>query len=113
MSDLIRREDVEKTIRKLCDICGEDKKYSGIMCRSCNLDSFIDALESIPSAEPERKKGEWLPHSGDEDWDVCSVCGTGCKRREHGTTGDLSFPWVTEYNYQFCPNCGADMRDNR
>ena len=62
------------------------------------------------SSTVERKTGEWLPHPGDEDWDVCSVCGTGCKRREHGTTGDLCFPWVTEYNYQFCPNCGADMR---
>ena len=64
-------------------------------------------LEQLPSAEPERKKGKWLPHPGDEDWDVCSVCGTGCKRRERGISQYI--PWVTEYNYQFCPNCGAEM----
>ena len=60
---------------------------------------------NLPSAEPERKKGEWIPHPGDDDWDVCSACGTGCKRREHNTGG-----WWREYNYNFCPNCGADMR---
>lgn len=109
MSDLIRREDVAKAIQHICDLCGEQEKYDGIMCGSCYLDSFV--LDDIPSVEPEeRKTGKWLSHPGDEDWDICSVCGTGCKRREHGTTGDFSFPWVTEYNYPYCPNCGAEMR---
>ena len=32
----------------------------------------------------ERKKGEWIPHPNKEfrEWDVCTACGTGCKRRE-------------------------------
>ena len=58
MSDLIRREDVEKTIQRICNLCGEQEKYDGIMCGSCSLDSFV--LEDIPSAEPERK---WIPVS--------------------------------------------------
>lgn len=55
MSDLIRREDVDKAIRSICDLCGEDKKNYGVMCGACNLDSFIRELDDIPSAEPERK----------------------------------------------------------
>ena len=52
MSDLIKREDVAKTIQHICDICGEQKKYNGEMCNSCYLDTFV--LDDIPSAEPER-----------------------------------------------------------
>lgn len=58
MSDLIRREDVDKAIRSICDLCGEDKKNYGVMCGACNLDSFIRELDDIPSAEPERKSAK-------------------------------------------------------
>ena len=46
-------------------------------------------------AEP-RKKGEWIDKSDDIDgaWNYCSVC------MEQAI--DL---------YDFCPNCGADMRE--
>lgn len=60
MSDLIRREDVDKAIQSICDLCGEDKKNNGVMCGACNLDSFIREYEDLPSAEPERK---WIPVS--------------------------------------------------
>lgn len=55
----------------------------------------IDALENLPSAEP-RKKGKWIDKSDDIDgaWNYCSVC------MEQAI--DL---------YDFCPNCGADMRE--
>lgn len=56
MSDLIRREDVANTIQRICDLCGEQERYNGVMCGSCNLDNFV--LDDIPSAEPERK---WIP----------------------------------------------------
>ena len=55
MSDLINREDVENTIQRLCDLCGEYERYNGVMCGACNLDNFIRVLDDIPSAEPERK----------------------------------------------------------
>ena len=198
MSDLIKREDVEKAIRSICDLCGEKKKNNGVMYGACNLDSFIRIFDDITDAKesyewctrgehpckeydyenhcchrwssfiretiadmkaheperitgnavhlcksckytypecpndgkvifgdgkgndnicacseyepksPERKKGRWLPHPGDRDWDVCSVCGTGCKRREHGEAHQ-GITWETEYNYQYCPNCGARL----
>lgn len=58
MSDLIRREDVANTIQRICDICGEQKKYNGVMCGSCYLDTFV--LDEIPSAEQEQR---WTPIS--------------------------------------------------
>ncbi len=52
-------------------------------------------LESLPSAQPERKKGEWRLFDG-PNWYRCSEC--GAVRRQ------ISFM------ENFCPNCGADMR---
>ena len=56
----------------------------------------------------ERKRGKWVPHPNREfrEWDVCTACGVGCKRREYGKELN-GLEWVTEYNYQFCPNCGS------
>ncbi len=61
-----------------------------------------DMVEEMPTIEPERKKGKWIPqdfnkHSGMTSTAVyyypkCSVCGNSA-------------------NYtNFCPVCGADMR---
>lgn len=52
-------------------------------------------LEALPSAQPERKKGRWIDKSNGIEgaWNYCSVCGEQAI--------DL---------YDFCPNCGADMR---
>lgn len=56
ISELVRRKDIEDEINRLCDICGENKKYNGIMCGSCNLDSFISDFENISEA---RESYEW------------------------------------------------------
>lgn len=97
MSDLIRREDVDKAIRSICDLCGEDKKYNGVMCGACNLDSFIREYDDLPSAEPERKKGKW---SNYKDEHSCSVCQSVV----------ISDCWNDEIRYDYCPYCGSDMR---
>lgn len=54
-------------------------------------------LHILPSAQPERKKGKWVDKSGGIEgaWNYCSVCGEQAI--------DL---------YDFCPNCGADMRED-
>lgn len=97
MSDLIRREDVNDLIKQICDACGEGEKYNGVMCRCCRFDDFIGVVDNIPSADPERKKGNWIVKEEDWrkqlEWDECSECG-----------------FATTKQYNFCPNCGADMR---
>ena len=47
--------------------------------------------------------GRWIPHPTELYWDVCSVCGTGCKRREDDNGAEA------QYNYHYCPWCGAKM----
>lgn len=72
-------------------------------------------LDDAPTADiRENVKGEWLPHPNKDfrEWDVCSACGIGCKRREYDIHANGK-KWVTEYNYPFCPNCGADMRGEK
>ena len=58
------------------------------------------AIEQVvkgqPTIEPERKTGKWIDKSGGIEgaWNYCSVCGEQAI--------DL---------FDFCPNCGADMRE--
>lgn len=104
MNDLISRQDAIDKIREVYEY--EFPTASG------EFDEFVvsiipNILRNLPSEEPERKHGEWLPHPHEREWDVCSVCGIGCKRREFEMQfGQERF---TEYSYQYCPNCGARM----
>ena len=69
------------------------------------------ALEKLPSAQPETKQGEWIPHSemytfpGTELTSsggvICSSCGFRTHNRMHKLIG-------CPYNY--CPICGTAMR---
>ena len=64
---------------------------------------FIGTLKNLlaiePTIQPERKKGEWKmepdPYGFFEEIPVCSECGCTTAMRK---------------TYNFCPNCGADMR---
>lgn len=53
------------------------------------------------------KRGVWLSHPSAREYDVCSACGHGIKRREYGVTDGKE--WVQEFGYHFCPWCGAKM----
>ena len=52
-----------------------------------------DAIRKLPPAQPERIRGRWTRDN------ACSEC--GCQ------------PWFSGdiHNYNFCPHCGADMRE--
>lgn len=52
-------------------------------------------LKDLPSAQPERKKGEWTKNNS------CPFCGF--------------LPWYESdiHTLSFCPNCGADMRGEK
>ena len=38
---------ISGTLEDFCDQCGEGKKYNGVMCGACNLDSWMSAIEEM------------------------------------------------------------------
>ena len=65
-------------------------------CRDCFIE---DVLNHLPSVTPQPRKGHWIEHGIDESYAIpvytCSEC-------EHLIGVVVS---------DFCPNCGADMRE--
>ena len=51
-------------------------------------------IQNAPTIEPERKKGKWTKDC------ACEICGFK--------------PWYERdiHTLSFCPNCGADMRED-
>lgn len=68
------------------------------------IDEIRDKMERLPSAQPEREKGEWI-WCGDKH--VCSECDEFalCDAYDVLETGEYQ-----EDLSDFCPHCGADMR---
>ena len=64
MSDLIDRQDVLDVLRNLAfDYmfqCGEYYGENERRLTIINARKAIDVIESLPTAEPERKKGKWM-----------------------------------------------------
>ena len=100
MDDLISRQAAIDAIR------ASTLKFTGFMeMEMYTDDDAVEAIEDLPSAQPERKKGKWK--ETDDGWDgtyyVCSEC--GC-------------PWTLidgtpeDNDMNFCPNCGARMVDD-
>ena len=68
-------------------------------------DADVLALETVPSAQPERKKGQWRNIQIGEWLGVeCTACKIAYDRREVPHVNGGGVAWY------FCPECGADMR---
>ena len=95
MSDYIKREDAIEIIARHDDTDGTIKVFSG---------RFVNGLISaIPPADVrENVRGEWQVVGYDKDYIpivyTCSACG---------------FHTTMELEFDFCPNCGADMRGDK
>ena len=76
-----------------------------------NKDIFVkilDEINKLPSVKQEPKTGHWIEHPTEEDYSVCSRCGIGSRRMEHGKNADGT-KYIDIYSYRFCPYCGARM----
>ena len=103
MSDLISREDAIKVFSQRARILQGEYGDLGGACSGA-----MKIIESLPSAEPERKKGMWLEKEvttvgkcriKELQSAKCSVCG-----RYHTT------PFLYYFgDYNYCPSCGARM----
>lgn len=93
MSRLIDADALERDGWKMSRTVRVDKNTMEIQTRKPT---------DFPTIEPQRMRGKWI-HDGCDiphgvDWMHCSVCG----RRE---------PHVPAAMTNYCPNCGADMRE--
>lgn len=65
------------------------------LCKAVHKDAricdYVREIDRLPSAQPEREKGEWILVT---DHFVCNRCGE----------------WRYHQGQEFCGNCGADMR---
>lgn len=81
-----------------CEGCKETQNYCE---HCCDIADVISDIEDAPTIE-ERKKGKWEYPSTNGvrpfgfDTVYCSECG---------------FFTVWDNNYNYCPNCGVDMRE--
>ena len=103
MSDLIERDKVIEYCLKLIDV--ERKQGSDVMNygqeRINQTDTIIAFVENLPSARP--KEGKWIDMG---DFEQCSACkGTHLKEVQ------TYYGKATWIKTDFCPNCGADMRE--
>jgi len=90
MSDLISRQ-------AALDGLKYEMKYGAEIDR-CGLDTAYDIIENVTPAEPERHRGEWIEDGHERGFSECSKCGY------------IAVSVLTERLYNFCPNCGAEMR---
>ena len=94
MKDLIYRQSAINAIENTdCELLAEE------------WDELTNAIKQVPSAQTEKKKGQWEEKSVFEDsiqqWQSarCSVC------NKYHTT-----PYLYYFdNFKYCPNCGASM----
>lgn len=78
------------------------KNADSIFIRGC--EAYKEYLESLPAADVAPVvRGEWVDMG---DFEQCSVC-TGTHLKEF-TSYYGKVTWVRS---NFCPNCGADMRE--
>lgn len=85
-----------------CEVNGTE------FCKNdCYVNLMCNLLDKLPTVGT--PQGKWITHPDNKNWDICTHCNIGTRRRHYGINPDGS-EYVTEYCYVFCPNCGADMR---
>lgn len=84
MSDLIRKQDAIDVVHYYIE--------SGYKC------DIFQELKNLPSAESVRKTGKWIKDETGYGFWNCSECGF------------VSEAFCANILYNYCPNCGADMR---
>lgn len=56
------------------------------------------------------KIGVWIQNPKYREWDYCSICKIGTKRRTYGEYYNGT-EWVHEDSYLYCPWCGAELKN--
>lgn len=69
-------------------------------------DDAVEAIEGVPSAQPEQKKGKWIIKETlyEDEEAKCSCCGFETLVNQPGN----GLHMVNDLH--FCPNCGCQMQ---
>ena len=98
--DLISRQNLMEQLHELCDKqCphNEPTKAIGACCAFCFIDDVIKMVQQLPSAEPERKMGKWIPVDVGDCCYRCSECGF------------IRDAYLLDVGC-YCPQCGLPMK---
>lgn len=99
MSDPIDRQAAIDHWRSIIDATDEGDRYN--MGFDDGLEFCISDLSTMPSAEPERKTGRWIPVMNGRGGHCCNRCNGYAPSYMNGD----------EHLSDFCPNCGANMTE--
>ncbi len=98
MGEYVEREALMRKIKEIH--CADCNSYHGVKCRACWVDDTFGYIESEPAADvvPVRH-GRW-------EWDTEDIyrC-SNCAEKSHVKEVMGRPAW------EYCPNCGALMRD--
>lgn len=83
--------------RAAIDALNKMKIYRPLDSDRYVISDCLNKIVNLPSVQPERKRGRWeyVDYGGVGNWH-CTACRAIC---------------ICNGDYDFCPNCGADMRE--
>lgn len=81
------------------------RQYNEAWSDAC--DASARAIEGLPSAQPGRKRGKWI--YGEDEY---GIDGYHCDKCGFFVPWDYAHKFINYIeDYNFCPGCGADMRE--
>lgn len=103
MAEYIEREAAYRVIEIACNGCPCEKAVAGSVCHDCSIMKAKSELQALPAADVvEVRHGRWIydcERTMGDGWTYkqyhCSACG----KQDIGAMQN------------FCPNCGADMKE--
>lgn len=103
MSEYISREAALEVFCRWCGICPKEKQ------KPLECDDILgNVLHSLPAADVRPVvRGKWVMSDMQEGWVTCSVC----KKMKFDGRMAFSPTLFVEWGLNFCPNCGADMKE--
>ena len=127
--DLISREALKKALKSGCDICHD--KNTNWCEHCCPLNDFEDLIDNAPSVDTtcphcdsgyaqgysdgylkgkeERPQGEWIAREDFDFLDENKVRHNHFMCEKCGFIHDFIDGHTSQYN--FCPQCGADLKE--
>ena len=109
MDDLISRQAaidaLDFEIVHMTAYCDGKNEGNPLAQYNKGLEDGKKAIEALPSAQPERKKGKWI--YGEDEY---GIDGYHCDKCGFFVPWDYAHKFINYIeDYNFCPNCGAKM----